>query len=1524
MKLNRTSFLCLVILSTIIAGCQPRVKVPLKRDGPPLEIVGQFTNLLAAGNTLDRIGAAGALRTLALESWDQDSRQTALVALVRAAQSSDTNIQKETGSYLAYRLDSELPPSWNSAAIANVATPELNNLDVRIRCVAASLLLRQDRQDKAAASVLFSLLAHPEGAVRLQARTALAVEPTQNDPLKEQLQAQLTVLARSADPDIRLDALSQFWEMRQSKFTAARVEAEQRLLELLHSPDAEVRRRAVKSLLNPLIVAGNRLATLPLEDFIDGGLKDPDPYVAATIAHVINELRVHAVPNPPPVPGTLEALKRGLSHSDPAVRLAAMTPMNSGRRGWWRIPKGTEPGIVAGSPTASVALISADPMILESLTNALRDPNLNIRHAAVDVLRSLADWNESSFPMLWQVQIEALQSQNPGDRRRALRQAATWPKPPLKFVELFQVALKDPDWQVRLSALQPVWYSGLSGFHVDRRVWSPLCDDPAPAVRLDAGNLLGREAAMQGRGTNAPWSAFPPEVLRLVDDPFPQISLAGLIALRQLAASTNQTAVTLEARNRLHQIAVGQSPSLKVRLARCYAGAFSWARSPDTEKHLRILANAPDNVVRRHAVVALRILALSLPDGIQVDPDPEVRLAATKDIRRSYSAAVPSPDTTEVLLQKLKADDSATRRKAAMAVARDEGAGKRSGVAAEVVRILLESYTNAPPAEFDSINRSLLSQFAPNYASLHAQVHIFAVQTILAGELGVKKGVWPLLARLTSRGSYQPDQVLALTAAGLRRTQDPDVIVRVSVLRVLSALESILAAGFGDTNATAAGQVRTALVEALRDPEPEVAMSAAVAFLETSENGLSKLNRLLVDDELSRRAASILEGRLADPQLDVRKNMALALALLGAHRMDTNWVEKALTASEDLFSRPGRLREFLFNSSTDISEVSLPSGDTTLRAIAFHSRSSTVRKRAILAIVRLLDLISQSDNSLLPFPQVLPSSFEHGPFTADELDPLRQALERMAGGTNATLTEEAARCLSRIHALDDTLPGDLARRAHSLNPSERRLAMLELANPHPNQNSSDLFRKEASLLASQLSSDPDDSVRMASLEAFASNAFPTYGKIPWQNIPIEPLVKALDDSDPNIQLKAFGLLCANSRYLQASNREQIALPLLNRMMTLKFPESHFQLGSFVTDLASLVQDQTAQRRFLLDAQEKIDTADSDQARSMWLSVMGRLYLGFNQPDKAADAFRKCIRLDPNLKDDSVFRDLEKALQSAGRYNEAAFERAPRLNGFEYLPRLEAFAKEQNFAHLVLYANRALEGYLPAYGGRTQIRGWGEPDFVIREAARLLRSLGKVEVLEEFLKGALKRYPESPEIPVARAQLCLTLGRKDEAKLLLEQEMKQHFWNDAALILLGTLCRESGEPERYETLLRDLVEKRPGELSLCRPMVELCVRTGQTSEARKFITAFDAAAEAVTRNFRTQGFNSNPDLSSRYSAHEWAMSQLLELSGDLEGAIAAQSEANKATMHRPSLLAGQQRLEELTERAGKSQVTQPEK
>jgi tetratricopeptide (TPR) repeat protein len=1513
MNLNRTHFLCLVGHIVLITGCRRQTEVHLKRDGAPEEIVAQFTNLLAKGTTLDRIGAARALGTLAIESWDQDSKATAVTALMRATHAQDTNVQNEAWLALSYQYDPVILPSWSSVAISNAAAHELGNSEAEIRCAAAALLLRQSTRNQAAASAIFSLLDHPKAAVRLRAGKALALESVRDDLLREQLQAHLHVLASSTNDEIRLDAVEQYLGVtrKQSKFSAARIEAEQALLELLHSTKVQMRRKAASLLLDRR-EGIFQVASLPLQDFMRSGLADPDPQVAALIAHFINEIAYYSAHGSPPASGTLEALNRALQDADPTVRLAALRLMSSTGNRWWSTVKRTGKKGLDGSVYETIEAISIEPTILQSLTNALHDADWNVRREAAATIPSLPGLRELLMPTLWQVAIEGLESQVPNEKKRAIGLVMTTPNTPTRVGELFEASLQDPNWQIRQTALNIWGYSGLSGYHIDLRVWSAQCDDPSPAIRESAGNFLGRDATEQKRGTNAFWSTIPAVVLRLVEDPFPDVSLAGLIVLRQISAATNETAVVLDARKRLHRIATGTNVCLKVRLARCYARSPGWGRPPDAERDLQLLAAAPESIVRRYAVAALNILGLAIPPAVRLDPDPEVRNVAAFVFPHYPSISPTQSDSLEALLQKLKAADAVTRRKAAVALASNDAARQKSGVVAEALKVLLENYKNAPRAEFESINRALNSLPAgPDYASLLRQVYEFAIHVILLDDPAVQGGVWPLLADLTYRGSFdEADQkAFALAAAAVRQTHAPDLSVRVSAVRLLPPLEGALIGRVGQTNAIAAAQLRTALVEALSDREPAVAFSAAFPLVKTRSDSPSILDHILQDAELGNQAALLVEARLTDPQPDVRQIMAAALVTMGARQSDTNKVEKALKSWEGLFTRPERLKDFLWNISFNEGiRMELPSGLDTLQAVAFRAADPAVRQLAMQTLARLLDALPQSGEAPTRIFEEMARATRSWQPTTHEFGLLRNSLLKIANGTNTAFTEAAGKLLSSFRPADDTSPIALVTQAHSPKAAERRLAMLAL--DEKGHSSSKHFREQASRLARELTDDSDESVRTAALQAFSSNLFPDRTSGSQTPFAIEPLIKALNDTSPGIQETAFRILAGKLSLLPAANLEPLALPMLKRMLTLRDAGRLYDYQGF-GDLAGQVKDPPARQRILLDTQDQINRADNDDARSTWLKVIGKLHLAFGQPNEAAAAFQKAMRLHPDIGDQGL-RDLEKALETAGRYRELALEPAPRPD-YSVRARLDALAKKQEVAQLVQVANRALDGLLPAYGSKTHVTGRGEPDQVIGYATELLLALRRFDALAEFLDGALKRYPESPDVAPGRAKICIAQHRNKDAFALLERELGQRDWNWMALDLLRELCTQTRQMERYETLLRGLVAQHPDREPLCRSLAEFYVRSSRTNAARNVVAAFRATGQEAVRDSSGQHSGENP----AYFQHQSALSELLELVGDLDGAIASQIEANKtASVGQPY---GTQRLARLYKRAG---ITNP--
>jgi tetratricopeptide (TPR) repeat protein len=340
---------------------------------------------------------------------------------------------------------------------------------------------------------------------------------------------------------------------------------------------------------------------------------------------------------------------------------------------------------------------------------------------------------------------------------------------------------------------------------------------------------------------------------------------------------------------------------------------------------------------------------------------------------------------------------------------------------------------------------------------------------------------------------------------------------------------------------------------------------------------------------------------------------------------------------------------------------------------------------------------------------------------------------------------------------------------------------------------------------------PDGSVREAALRAYSSNLFPDRTDQVQRQFAIEPLIKALDDASAEVQETAFEILCFNLFVLTESNLQQLALPMLKRMTTIRNAGRLHEYPRF-SDLARHIQGSTAQQRILLDVRDQLNKADNDDSRSAWLQSIGRLHLAFDQPNEAAAALQKAIRFTPNP-GDLVLRDLENALESAGRSQEVALEPAPRPSYFELESRLRALAKANDVRELVRVANRGLDGYPQAYRKGTHSLGRGEPDQVVGVTIELLLALRSFDALAMFLDGAHKRYPESPDIAFGKAKLCMAQDRDQAALTLLERELELRYWNYPALDLLKKICTQSLQVKRYETLLQGLVGQHPGRTHL---------------------------------------------------------------------------------------------------------------
>ena len=195
---------------------------------------------------------------------------------------------------------------------------------------------------------------------------------------------------------------------------------------------------------------------------------------------------------------------------------------------------------------------------------------------------------------------------------------------------------------------------------------------------------------------------------------------------------------------------------------------------------------------------------------------------------------------------------------------------------------------------------------------------------------------------------------------------------------------------------------------------------------------------------------------------------------------------------------------------------------------------------------------------------------------------------------------------------------------------------------------------------------------------------------------LEPLARALDDASPVVHETAFRVLSERLFAIPEANLGQLASPMLKRMLTVREPERLSWLSDF-GKLASHLEDPSARERILLDTQERINKADSDNARATWLRVLGELNLAFDQPNEATAAFQKAIRLKRIWPRRFVRAWTRRSSPPAGSrkrdLNRRHGQTISKCNA-------RAFAGagwEQDVTRLAQeLANRALDGYLPAY------------------------------------------------------------------------------------------------------------------------------------------------------------------------------------------------------------------------------------
>jgi tetratricopeptide (TPR) repeat protein len=275
--------------------------------------------------------------------------------------------------------------------------------------------------------------------------------------------------------------------------------------------------------------------------------------------------------------------------------------------------------------------------------------------------------------------------------------------------------------------------------------------------------------------------------------------------------------------------------------------------------------------------------------------------------------------------------------------------------------------------------------------------------------------------------------------------------------------------------------------------------------------------------------------------------------------------------------------------------------------------------------------------------------------------------------------------------------------------------------------------------------------------------------------------------------------------------------LLGRLyMLAKDPEKAEAAFRGALELQPASEEAVTNLVFLYNEQGRSDQAarllDSvvAGARSARLySALGYTYDQQREPQKAADAYRKALELEPANVD--ARRGLAQALLNAGQTEEA-------------LKQYETVAEEDP----------------------------QDPQAILR-IAEIQRRRGKLDLALQALKRAESAAGDSLEVPYQYAQVYAAQGRYDEAIATLqglltrtERKTGSYLPGEAAnraifLGLLGTLYRETGKIEKAVETFRRMLDL--GDDVAARGYQQL-VETYR--EARQWVPASAAAEEAVKR------------------------------------------------------------------------------
>lgn len=131
------------------------------------------------------------------------------------------------------------------------------------------------------------------------------------------------------------------------------------------------------------------------------------------------------------------------------------------------------------------------------------------------------------------------------------------------------------------------------------------------------------------------------------------------------------------------------------------------------------------------------------------------------------------------------------------------------------------------------------------------------------------------------------------------------------------------------------------------------------------------------------------------------------------------------------------------------------------------------------------------------------------------------------------------------------------------------------------------------------------------------------------------------------------------------------------------------------------------------------------------------------------------------------------------------------------------------------------------------------------SAGLLIATNNVEQAREELLAVLKRVPEHAVAMTALAKIDLGAGKKDEAIRWLERARSSSRDDTEARFMLANLYLDDDKTIRAQTVLGELLELHPNNVSVKRRAAELYRQMGKISKARKLLqSAVKNAGENV--------------------------------------------------------------------------------